>query len=410
MKKNPAINKNKLNTLAMATPIIIVGIFFSIFFVPYQAWAVTISQLTVEINTQPGETTEQTIQLYDDSLQGITVYPRVFNFTEDPNREGSALVLTDPADLKPDRDWIKFDSNRIDLPNDGTLVDFPYRIEVPPDAEPGTHLISLVFRTRPPTPEELAGSTILIGTNVVTNIFLKVAGATIDQIEADFQSGTYTNDDPNLSAAELKEFFKPKSFFIKPPVEFLLTVHNQGNTHQKPDGNIRIVNDLGLNVPEKLLVNENNRIVLPGTSRTFAVPSYGQGFMFGKYRAKLTLLYGNPLRSLTKEITFWIVPLLEMIILTLFILLLITIAHFRKQRRQYQDSKREKVREQKEEVRERQREQREAEREERLRREIEDLKNRQSPPAEPPPESWPPNENYPPTEPPPTPYAPPPPN
>lgn len=358
------------------------------------AKAVTISQLTVEINTQPGETVEQLVQLYDDSLQGVIVYPWVYNFTEDPHKEGAALVLTDPKDLKPDRQWVKFAGNRVELPADGSLVDFPYRIEVPPGAEPGSHLISLVFRSRPPTPEELRGSTVLIGTNVVTNIFLKVAGATIDKIDAHFQVGEYTNKDIKLSAGERKAYFKPKSFFTRPPVEFLLTIYNQGNTHQKPDGNVRVVNDLGLNAPEKLLVNPDNRIILPGTDRTFEVPSYGQGFMVGKYRAKLTLLYGNPLRSLTKEVTFWIIPLYEIMAGLLFIALLLAIRWTGKVRREYKERKREQERQRREEKREEERERREMERERRLREEI--IKDIKGSGPQPPPANRPPTGEQPP--------------
>lgn len=317
--------------------------------------AVTISQLLPEFTARPGETIEQVIQLYDDSLQGVTVYPIVYNFTTDPNKEGAILVLTEPKDLKPNREWLKFgevvavDDEEatvdedvdedvddvteiptalpvsIELPADGTLVDFPYRIEVPQGAEPGTHLISLVFQLKPQAAEGDDGSVVLIGANVATNIFLKVLGATIDDIELDFSSGIYANDDTNLSAAERKSFFEANNFFFKPPVDFLLTINNTGNTHQKPDGNVKIVNDLFGSAPEKLLVNPENRIILPGTERTFSVPSFGQGFMFGKFRAKLTMLYGNPLKPVEQEIVFWIIPVIEIaIVLGVLLLIIIT--------------------------------------------------------------------------------------
>ncbi len=322
------------------------------------AKAVTISQLNLEFNARPGDTIEQTVQLYDDILEGATIYPAAYNFTESPDHEGSVLILTDPADLKPDHLWIKYghisgtdevdddatgetaeeevdqdteqvsnlSSVKFELPADGSLVDFPYRIEIPKDAEPGTHLISLVFQTRPVVPEGGSeGTSIYIGTNVATNIFLKVLGNTIDDIDVNFQSGVYTNKDPNLSPAERSQYFKPNSFFLKPPVDFKVTVDNLGNTHQKPDGNIKIVNDLFGAQPEQILVNPENKIILPGTDRTFEVSSFGQGFMFGKYRAKILLLYGLPLRPIEKEISFWIVPLVEILIVLGAILLLIII-------------------------------------------------------------------------------------
>ncbi|MCH7492153.1 hypothetical protein IID19_00985 [Patescibacteria group bacterium] len=335
--------------------------------------AVTISQLIVEINAHPGETVQQLIQLYDDALTGVTVYPSVSNFTEDPNREGSALVLTDPADLKPDRDWVKYDVEQLTLPAEGTLVDFPYRLEIPEDAEPGTHLLSIVFQTRPQESEKSEGSVIYISANVVTNIFLKVTGATIDKIDAEFKTGIYTNKSRAISPNQRNQYFQPKTFFLKTPVDFQLIVSNQGNTHQKPDGNVRIINDFLGGPPEKLLINQESKIILPDNDRTYEVPSFGQGFMFGKYRAKLTLLYGSPLRTVEKEIVFWIMPVVEISIalgsLILIIIIIIIIRKAGKRRRQKHEAEQEKKQESKDK-----------EREERLRKVImEELQQKKNP-------------------------------
>jgi len=342
--------------------------------------AVTISQINVELVATRGETIEQLVQLYDESFNGVTVYPVVYNFTESPAAEGAVKILTDPADLKPDRAWLKWDKQEVTaanesgsdesesteandeadedtdeetettveqeygqediplkLPVEGTLFDFPYRIEVPQDAEPGTHLLSLVFQLKPAEEIDTGGVAVYIGSNVAVNIFLKVLGATIDDIDMDFQSGVFTNKKEGISSAERKKSFQPKGFFLKPPVDFLLTVYNEGNTHQKPDGNVKVVNDLFGSQYEKLLVNPENRIILPGTDRVFDVPSFGQGFMFGKYRAKIVLLYGDPLGAVEKEISFWIVPLVEILIalaiLILIIVIIIVIRRIRKKGR-----------------------------------------------------------------------------
>lgn len=356
--------------------------------------AITISQINVELVLRPGETTEQLVQLYDESFTGATVYPVVYNFTASPNSEGSALVLTDPKDLKPDRAWVKWSKEEITaanidedegdveigtdegteaetegvvgeeieagygqedvplkLPVEGTLYDFPYRIEVPQGAEPGTHLISLVFQLKPAEQTITEGAAVYIGTNVATNIFVKVLGATIDDIEVDFQSGVFGKKGTDVTVAERKESFQQKSFFLKPPVDFLVTVNNKGNTHQKPDGNIKIVNDLWGSRTEEIQVNEVNKIILPGTDRTFEVSSYGQGFMFGKYRAKITLLYGDPLQPVQEEISFWIVPLVEILIalgiILLIIIVIIVIKKLRKKKRERKEKeKEEKLRQQ----------------------------------------------------------------
>jgi hypothetical protein len=60
--------------------------------------------------------------------------------------------------------------------------------------------------------------------------------------------------------------------------------------------------------------------------------------MIGKYRAKLTLIYGDPLRDQTREVVFWIVPVVEIAIALGIIILLIIIIkiirHYDKKRRE----------------------------------------------------------------------------
>jgi hypothetical protein len=306
--------------------------------------AVTITEHTVELNAQPGDTFERSMQLYDDSGQGAVVYPSIYNFKEDPAREGIALVVTDPNEFKADREWVKVPSDAITLPKEGTLVPFSYKIEVPADADPGTHLLSIVFSTKPPEAGS-NGTSVSIGTNVVTNIFLKIAGATVDSIEADFAVGRYTNTDESASLIERQKTFQRKTFFFKPPVDFLISVHNTGNTHQKPDGNIRVTNDFFGKTYEKITVNSGRKIVLPGGTRGVEVDSFGKGIMLGKYRAKLTLIYGNPLREYTKEVDFWIVPVVEIAIGLGILILIIVLIHLlrraAKKRRERQEKKKE---------------------------------------------------------------------
>jgi hypothetical protein len=323
------------------TKIITAFILVSAFLAPAaKAGAVTISELNVELNADPGETIERVIELYDDSRQGVTVYPAVYNFEEDPALPGSATVLTNPADLKPDREWVKYDVEKIDLPADASRVQFSYRIVLPNDAEPGTHLISLVFRTLPPEANPNSTS-VAIGTNVAANLFVKVTGATVDAIDATLQVGSYSTYDPKLPQAEQEKKFVPKTFFFKPPVDFLVTVSNSGNTHQKPDGNVKIYNDFFGSTADQFVVNRENRIVLPGSTRTFLTERFGKGLMIGKYRAKLSMIYGDPLRDATDEVEFWIIPVVELLIALGILLVLCTaiilwrkIAKKRKQKRE----------------------------------------------------------------------------
>jgi hypothetical protein len=308
----------------------------------HPAQAVTITEHTLELNAKPGDVIERSLNLYDDKLKGVTVYASVSNFKPDPASEGSALLVTEPGELKPDRDWVKFDTNTVELPKSGDMIPFNYRIELPTNADPGTHLISLVFSTKPPS-ADTNSSVVSIGTNLLANIFLRVSGATIDSIDATFKVGTFTNNDPALKPAEREKFFEEKKLFFKPPVDFMLRVENKGNTHQKPDGNIKIQNDIFGRAYDVIPVNADNLIITPGTSRAFVVDSFGKGLMIGKYRAKLTLVYGAPLRDIVKEVDFWIIPVKEIAIalgaLLLLIIIIIILRKFGKRR----EARKEKV-------------------------------------------------------------------
>lgn len=312
------------------------------------AQAVTITEHTVELSAKPGDVIERKLNLYDDKLQGATIYASVSNFKPDPDSEGSALLVTDPAELKPDRNWVKLQADKVELPKTGEMVPFTYRIELPADADPGTHLISLVFSTRPPSADPNS-STVSISTNLLVNMFLRVGGATIDSIDTIFKVGTFSGVDANLKPSEREKQFIEKKFFLKPPVDFLLRVENKGNTHQKPDGNIKIQNDLFGRAYDTIPVNKESMIIAPGTSRAFSVGSFGTGLMFGKYRAKLTLIYGDPLRDITKEVDFWIIPVKEIAIALGILLLLIIIIVFI--RRISQRKSRAKEKKQEEEMR-----------------------------------------------------------
>lgn len=313
-----------------------------------KAKALTITEYMVELNANPGDSFERKMNLYDDTKQGATVYVSTANFAEDPSKEGYPLIIAYPAEFKPDKEWIKLERDQLEIPNTGEMVSFIYKIEVPNNAEPGTHMISIVFETRPPA-AKAEGTTVSLSSRLVDNIFLRVGGATIDSLEAEFKTGQYTNNNPTIPIAERHKSFKEKHFFFKPPVDFLVRVINKGNTHQKPGGNIRIQNDLFSRAYEKLPINLENYIVLPGAGRGFEVDSFGQGFMFGKYRAKLTLIYGNPLKEYTKEVVFWIIPLKEILIalgiLLLIAIVIIVIVIIQKKRRRVKErGKEEKLR------------------------------------------------------------------
>jgi hypothetical protein len=206
------------------------------------------------------------------------------NFT--PNGEEGAIDLTIDDTSFSLADWITVSPTGNVTIQPGSTQDYIVSINVPDDAEPGSHFGSVVFSTLPPEQE---GSAALVSQEIAPVILIRVAGDVTE-------------------SADIEEFRTEKSFYSSSDggVVLLSRLENTGNVHFKPVGKIVIENMWGSQVAE---IELDRRNVLPESIRQISSDWKPEGFQFGRYTATLTLVYGDSDEIRTAETSFTIVPI-----------------------------------------------------------------------------------------------------
>jgi len=258
----------------------------------------------------PGGSYQDTIKVRNVSDTPQTFYPEVFDFRPSGETGTPEFILNGDAQSYTYSlaSWINISKVGIKLePNKSTALNFV--INVPKNAEPGGRYAGILFGTSPPHTD---GSQIAISNKVGSIVLVRVSGAAKE-------------------VATVKEFSTPKNFYTTPPVDFVARIQNSGSVHVIPKGTIDIKDTFGRKVAT-LPVNEKNGNVLPESIRRFDKDSSNLvwnpgGFTVGRYTATLSLNYGSPAKALTAEVTFWVIPWVQLIIaaLTLIILILLLI-------------------------------------------------------------------------------------
>jgi hypothetical protein len=171
----------------------------------------------------------------------------------------------------------------------GESVTVPYRIEVPQNASPGSYFAAF-FVTR--EAEEVLQSGAGVGFHVASLVNLRVSGE--------------VNEDMLF-----RDFYTQKSFFTKPSVFFTARIDNTGSIHQRPQGIINISDMFGKTVGQ-VTFNENAGAILPHFDRVFETTWNHDGFVLGRYKATASIVYGETQKNtLSKELTFWVIPIQE---------------------------------------------------------------------------------------------------
>lgn len=271
-----------------------------------------ISPLPILLSTTPGKstTTDLRVRNVGSSTEKLKVTLRKFKSDNNGNVE-----IVDRQSGDDYFDWVNFDKTTFDAPtNEWQTIHMT--INPPKDAAFGYYYAVQYSRTQEATAEP--GTAALQGA-VVTFVLLDVQapGAKREVKVADFSTA--------------------KTFYEFLPVDFNVKIQNTGNIHLAPRGNIFITQG-GKDVTT-LDVNTTQGNVLPSSSRTF-LSSWSDGFpvyveqsgttgkdgkpvrklkwdfskahnlRFGKYTAKLLLVYDDGKRDVPIESTlnFWVIP------------------------------------------------------------------------------------------------------
>jgi hypothetical protein len=239
-----------------------------------------VSPPTFELTANPGDTLKNSIRVDNivDTPLEVTVDAR--NFTA-LGEDGGVSLSTDD-DQYSLANWIKTTPSKIIIPARESKT-FDYTINVPKNATPGGRFGSIIFQT---ASTAFGGQTgVAVSQEVGTLVFVKIAGTVVEKASiAGFNTAGMFND--------------------QGPVNFDVRVKNEGNVHFKPTGTITVSNFFGQTVAT-VPVNEQN--VLPGAIRKMDA-SWDSGWLFGRYNATLSLVYGKDQQVITASTAFWGFP------------------------------------------------------------------------------------------------------
>ena len=257
------------------------------------AQALEIAPPIINLTGDPGQTINTEITLRDVSTSSLRVTTEFNDFTAN-GEDGTPKILLDQKDPTPYSivKWISPIPSLTLEPKQ--LKKVPVTIKIPADASPGGYYGVIRFSGTPP---DIDTSGVSLSASLGTLVMLRVKGDAKEQLETlDFMT---TGTDGKAS-----------SLFEGIPFNFVERLKNTGNVYEQPTGRILISDIFGKPVAV-VNVNLEQRNILPGTTRKFTQTldksGLGDRFLFGFYKAKLTLDYGNK-QTVTSSLSFWVIP------------------------------------------------------------------------------------------------------
>lgn len=248
---------------------------------------ISVSPQSLDTAVNQGQTTSNVFRITNGSDEPFEVQPTAKNFVPSGN-EGAIRIEEEDTPYSLAK-WLSVDpAGPVEI-SPGETADFTVTISVPENADPGGHFGSVVFRT---LPSSQAGSAASISQEVAPVILVRVPGDAKEE-------------------ASISRFRVPASPITgSGNVEFETIVKNTGNVHVKPTGTISIYNTFGKQVGSTQITSNN---VIPGAERKMNATWENPGFRFGRYTARLTMVYGNENNIVTANASFFVVPVKQVL-------------------------------------------------------------------------------------------------
>jgi hypothetical protein len=276
------------------------------------------SPLPVTVSTQPGKSVTTDIKVKNDGTAPEELQLKLMKFRA--YEDSGKPALEEPDGTEDFLKWVSFSEPRFALaPNEWKTVSITF---APPETAALGYYYAFVFSRAEEQTATSDGQTALTGGSAIL-VLLDV-------------------EVPNAKKEiTLESFSADHSFYEFLPVNFSVRLKNIGNIHTAPRGNIfisRVGQEAAL-----VEVNLEKGNILPGSERVFET-SWEDGFphyipktengavvrdeegnttteltwnwadaaklRFGKYTAKLVMVYDNGERDvpLEQEVTFWVLP------------------------------------------------------------------------------------------------------
>ena len=278
------------------------------FFSVAYAAGLSISPVTFELTSNPGDVLTNKLRIYNQSESTIAVKMEVEDFTA-TGETGEVRVMPAEAETYSLARWVSVTPETFTLgPNEQKFIDFI--INVPQNAEPGGKYGSVLASTAGIiSPEkEIVGAA--ISQKVGALVLLTVSGDVVEELE-------------------VEEFLAP-SFLEYGPVSFAIRFKNTGTVHVRPRGYVTITNWRGKKAVDIEFPQQN---VIPNAIRRIET-SWNKKWLFGRYSATLVGIYGTGNLPIKPPVVFfWVFP--WKLALGISLVLTLLIAYFVKTRKRW---------------------------------------------------------------------------
>lgn len=255
--------------------------------------ALEIGPPVINLAGNPGETVRAQISLRDVSPNKLIVNNEINDFVA-AGEDGTPKLLLKKDEVSPYsiKSWIS------PLPR-FTLVPrqvqtLTVNVKIPNNAAPGGYYGVIRFTGTPP---ELEGTGVSLSASLGSLVLLRVNGDVKEEVVIE---EFYTANGSHKTG-----------LFEYAPVTFVERLNNKGNIHEQPTGQIVITDMFGKTLTS-VKVNDPPRNILPRSIRKFEQTLKSEDidnkFLFGKYTAKLELIYGGSAETLTMSHDFWVIP------------------------------------------------------------------------------------------------------
>jgi hypothetical protein len=263
-----------------------------------------ISPPTFELSANPGDTLKNSLRVDNVVNEPLEVTVETRNFSALGEEGGIDLSPSDGAFALAS--WISVAPAKVTIPAGESKV-FEFTTAIPQNASPGGRFGSIIFKT---TIKPLNGqSGVAVGQEIGALVFLKISGQVKEK-------------------ASIETFGARSGLNEQGPVGFDLRVKNEGNIQFKPSGTITISNFLGRKVASIPVTGQN---VLPGAVRKMS-GEWDNKWLFGRYTATTSLVYGNDKQIIVASTAFWGFPYKTMGIILFFLLMAGVVIYPRRKR------------------------------------------------------------------------------
>jgi hypothetical protein len=257
------------------------------------ASAVSLSPLTFEINVNKGEAVSNYITVFNNEAGKQSYILEAEDFSA-VGETGNVVIDRDAPKQVSAKQWITFEPQSFEV-DAGQSRDIQFTLHVPLDADPGGKYTSLLVSS---APTAAIGGGVGIASKVASLLLIRVAGDITEKVTV--------------------QSFDAPAFSESGPVDLTLRLKNEGTVHLKPAGYVFIKNWSG-GETDKIAVPQER--IIPGTTRATKV-TWNSKWLFGKYTANFTGIYGAANDPLTASVSFWVIPwkLIGSVLLGLFLI------------------------------------------------------------------------------------------